>query len=116
MLFRSSSMVGKNAKGSDTAPEEACDCQKHSDEAICETAEREVFEEIGYQVRAVEKLSLNVFKCEVIAENVCTSPVDQDFLKRTWAVKENLHGLQHRSGTWADKKSFLSVAWRCSVA
>lgn len=87
---------------------------KHSGEAACETAEREVCEETGIKVRAVEKLSSNVFKCEVVAENVCTSPVDEGFLKKTWAVKEDLHSLQYRGGTWGDKKGFLSSALRSS--
>jgi len=87
---------------------------KHSGESACETAEREVCEETGYQVRAVERLAYNIFKCEIVAANVCTSPVDEGFLSKTWAVKEDLANLQYRGGTWGDKEGHLASALQSS--
>jgi len=81
--------------------------QKHSGESACQTAERETCEETGFQVRAVEKLSGNVFKCEIVAANMCKNPVDEGFLKKKWATVADLNGLQYRGGTWGDKKDFL---------
>jgi len=76
-------------------------------EAGCETAEREVCEETGYQVRAIAKLSSNVFRCEVIASNVCTEAVDEGFLKREWFTYSQLHSLDYRGYTWGDKQGLL---------
>uniref|UniRef100_A0A7S2NMK4 Nudix hydrolase domain-containing protein n=1 Tax=Zooxanthella nutricula TaxID=1333877 RepID=A0A7S2NMK4_9DINO len=83
---------------------------KHHGESACETAERETCEETGIQVRAVERLASNIFRCEVVAEHVCTSPVDEGFLRKQWARKEDLGALQYRGGTWGDKQGFLSSA------
>jgi len=89
--------------------------RKHDGEAACETAEREVCEETGFQVRAVDKLAQNIFQCEIVAENVCTNPVDEGFLRKTWAVKEDLASLRYRGGTWGDKRGILASALRGSA-
>jgi len=83
---------------------------KHHGESACETAERETCEETGVQVRAVERLASNIFRCEVVAEHVCTSPVDEGFLRKQWATRDGLGALQYRGGTWGDKQGFLSSA------
>mmetsp|Transcript_17534 Transcript_17534/g.46712 ORF Transcript_17534/g.46712 Transcript_17534/m.46712 type:complete len:295 (-) Transcript_17534:574-1458(-) len=80
---------------------------KHSGEAACETAEREVCEETGYQVRALEQLSWNVFRCEIVAEGVCTKPVDEGFLEKRWWSKGDLDHLTFRAYTWGDKESLM---------
>jgi len=76
-------------------------------EPACETAEREVCEETGFQVRAIAQLSYNVFQCEVVAANVCKNPVDEGFLDRRWVSRPELDALQYRGGTWGDKQSLL---------
>jgi len=81
---------------------------KHSGEAACETAEREVCEETGYQVRALEQLSWNVFRCEIVAEGVCTKPVDEGFLEKGWWSKSDLDQLTFRAETWGDKVGLMS--------
>jgi len=80
---------------------------KNSGESACETAERETCEETGFQVRAVEKLSGNVFRCEIVSANKCTNAVDEGFLKKKWATKADLGSLQYRGGTWGNKQGFL---------
>merc|ERR1719410_2754061 len=86
--------------------------QHHHGEAACETAEREVCEETGFQVRAKRQLSYNVFECEIVAESVCRSPVDEGFLRKKWADYEELGRLHYRGGTWGDKQSLLRSALR----
>jgi len=83
---------------------------KHDGEVACETAEREVCEETGMQVRAVKQLSYNVFQCDTVAENVCRSPVDEGFLGKHWASLGELKGLQYRGNTWGDKEGLLARA------
>jgi len=61
-------------------------------------------------VKAVEKLSGNVFRCEIVAANKCKNPVDEGFLKKKWATKQKLNALQFRGGTWGDKEGMLRRA------
>jgi 8-oxo-dGTP pyrophosphatase MutT (NUDIX family) len=84
--------------------------QHHHGEAACETAEREVCEETGFQVRAKRQLSYNVFECEIVAENVCRRPVDEGFLRKTWVQRQEVGELQYRGGTWGDKQGLLRSA------
>uniref|UniRef100_A0A7S4VYD5 Nudix hydrolase domain-containing protein n=1 Tax=Alexandrium monilatum TaxID=311494 RepID=A0A7S4VYD5_9DINO len=79
-------------------------------EAACETAERETCEETGYSVRAVKKISGSVFRCEVIASNVCRKAVDEGFLRKRWVTAGELDSLSYRGGTWGDKRGMLSKA------
>jgi len=79
----------------------------HGGEAPCETAEREVCEETGMSVKAVAKLSFNVFRCEVTGTHVCTKPVDEGFLQYKFFAKEDLAGLKFRGGSWGDKVGLL---------
>jgi len=58
-------------------------------------------------VKAVEKLSGNVFRCEIVAANKCKNPVDEGFLKKKWVTKQKLNALQYRGGTWGDKQGLL---------
>merc|ERR1719410_3060097 len=81
--------------------------QHHHGEAACETAEREACEETGFQVRAKQQLSYNVFECDIVAENVCQKPVDEGFLRKKWA--------QYGGGTWGDKQGLLRSALRSST-
>jgi len=76
-------------------------------EAACETAEREVCEETKHQVRAVAKLSQNVFMCEIVAENVCTHVVDEGFLERGWFSRRQVDFLSFRGWTWGDKEGMI---------
>lgn len=87
----------------------------HGGEAPCETAEREVCEETGMSVKAVEKLSDNVFKCEVTGTNVCTKPVDEGFLQYKFFSKEDLAGLKFRGGSWGDKEGLLRANLKPSL-
>eukprot|EP00931_Biecheleriopsis_adriatica_P119736 TRINITY_DN94933_c0_g1_i1.p1 TRINITY_DN94933_c0_g1~~TRINITY_DN94933_c0_g1_i1.p1 ORF type:complete len:332 (-),score=59.92 TRINITY_DN94933_c0_g1_i1:150-1058(-) len=80
---------------------------KKSRESACETAERETCEETGTSVRAVAKLTYNVFKCEVIEENACRRAVDEGFLQKKWITKDQIDSLTLRGGTWGDKRSLL---------
>merc|ERR1719291_505651 len=84
--------------------------RKHSGEAACETAEREVCEETGFRVRAVKKITYNVFHCEIVSENACTNAVDEGFLKKKFVRRDELRDLQYRGGTWGDKRGFLRDA------
>jgi len=63
--------------------------------------------ETGYQVRAVEKLSSNVFKCEFVAADACRKSVDEGFLKKSWYARDDLDNLRFRGGTWGDKKALI---------
>jgi len=76
-------------------------------EAACETAERETCEETRHQVRAVAKLSSNVFACEIIKENVCTQAVDEGFLPQGWFAASDIHTLDFRGWTWGDKQGMI---------
>jgi len=80
---------------------------KESNEYACQTAERETCEETGYKVRAVAKLSYNVFKCEILAKNACKKPVAEGFLKKRWVAKAEVNSVNYRSGTWGDKRGLL---------
>jgi 8-oxo-dGTP pyrophosphatase MutT (NUDIX family) len=84
--------------------------QHHRGEAACETAEREVCEETGFQVRAKRQLSYNVFECDIVAENVCKKPVDEGPLRKKWAEDHELDQLQYRGWTWGDKQGLLRSA------
>jgi len=90
--------------------------QHHRGEAACETAEREVCEETGFQVRAKRQLSYNVFECDIVAANVCRTPVDEGFLRKTWARYNELGWLRYRGGTWGDKQGLLRSAIGGSTA
>jgi len=79
-------------------------------EAPCETAERETCEETGMSVRAVERLSGSVFRCEITGTKVCTKPVDEGFLKTGFFQKHELNGLQFRGGSWGNKVDKLHKA------
>lgn len=81
--------------------------RKKSDEYACQTAERETCEETGYQVRAIEKLSYNVFRCEVVRKGACRKPVDEGFLRKKWWPRGELGSLNYRRGTWGDKRALL---------
>jgi len=76
-------------------------------EPACETAERETCEETGYSVRALKRLSNDVFECEVTGENVCNIPVDEGFLQQRWVTCSELDSIQYRGGTWGDKTGLL---------
>jgi 8-oxo-dGTP pyrophosphatase MutT (NUDIX family) len=81
--------------------------RRHSGEFACETAERETCEETGYQVRAVEQLSSTVFRCKVVASNVCRKPVDEGFLEKNWWPENKIDHLHYRGGTWGGNKRGL---------
>lgn len=76
-------------------------------EPACRTAERETCEETGYAVRAIEKITGSVFKCEIVASNACTTPVDEGFLAKRWVSVQQLDSVNYRGGTWGDKRSLL---------
>lgn len=76
-------------------------------EAACETAERETFEETGIRVRAIEKLTSNVFKCEVVEDKPCRTRVDEGCLRKKWVTKNEIGSLRLRGGTWGDKRGLL---------
>jgi len=76
-------------------------------EAACETAERETFEETGIRVKAIEKLTSNVFKCEVVDDRPCRTSVDEGCLKKKWVTKSEVSSLKLRGYTWGDKKGLL---------
>lgn len=76
-------------------------------EAACETAERETFEETGIRVRAIEKLTYNVFKCEVVEDKPCRTKVDEGCLEKKWVSKSEVGSLKLRGGTWGDKEGIL---------
>jgi len=81
--------------------------QKKGKEPACETAERETCEETGYKVRAVAKLTDNVFLCQYVASNVCVKSVDEGFLDKQWYGKSQIDSLRFRGGTWGDKRGLL---------
>merc|ERR1719343_1385210 len=68
----------------------------HQDEYACQTAERETCEETGHKVRAVRKLTYNVFECVVVAKHVCRNAVDEGFLKKKWVSMSEIHSVQYR--------------------
>ncbi|SMF59875.1 NUDIX hydrolase [Pseudobacteriovorax antillogorgiicola] len=76
-------------------------------EFACQTAERETCEESGYAVRAIGKISYNVFLCEVVASNACRQPVDEGFLEKGWFNRNDIERLSYRGGSWGDKKGIL---------
>lgn len=76
-------------------------------EPACETAERETCEETGYAVKAVRKLTYNVFLCQVIGSNVCRKSVDEGFLRRRWISRGEIDSIRYRGGTWGDKRGLL---------
>eukprot|EP00930_Biecheleria_cincta_P025257 TRINITY_DN17999_c0_g1_i1.p1 TRINITY_DN17999_c0_g1~~TRINITY_DN17999_c0_g1_i1.p1 ORF type:complete len:366 (+),score=53.61 TRINITY_DN17999_c0_g1_i1:87-1100(+) len=80
---------------------------RKSSEAACETAERETFEETGIRVRAIEKLTYNVFKCEVVEDRPCRTSVDEGCLQKRWVAKNEINSLNLRGGTWGDKRGLL---------
>lgn len=80
---------------------------RHHGEHACETAERETCEETGYQVRALAQLSSSVFRCEIVASNVCRKPVDEGFLRKRWFPKQQLGQVRYRGGTWGGNKKGL---------
>jgi len=82
--------------------------QKHEHEFACQTAEREACEETGYKVRAVRKLTYNVFECNIVARDVCRKPVDEGFLKKRWVSKDQIHSVHYRPGTWGNKATILA--------
>jgi len=84
--------------------------QHHRGEAACETAEREVCEETGFQVRAKRQLSYNVFECDIVAADVCKKPVDEGPLRKKWVQYHELGQLQYRGWTWGDKQGLLRSA------
>jgi len=81
--------------------------QRHGGEFSCQTAERETCEETGYQVKAVARISSYVFKCEIVASNVCRKPVDEGFLRKDWFAQDQINGLRFRGGSWGDKQGTL---------
>lgn len=64
-------------------------------------------EETGYKVRAMTKPASNVFKCEVVAANLCTQAVDEGFLEKAWFSHSQLKSVQYCGGTWGDKRGLL---------
>jgi len=82
---------------------------RNSGEYACETAERESCEESSHKVRAIQKLSYNVFLCELVAVNFCKESVDEGFLETRWVTKSEVYSVNYRPGTWGDKPGLLNA-------